>query len=89
MTDRSCVVCHDTFAGVVVHCCPRCWHPVAAHTPGLRCRTCGNECGIDCRPSGAKQQWERDRWSYGRRVMSATELTSRSRQGVLPFGEGA
>lgn len=29
--------------------CPKCGCPEADHSNGLRCRCCGQECGIDCR----------------------------------------
>lgn len=25
-----------------------CGHPLADHSPSLKCRVCGRECGIDC-----------------------------------------
>lgn len=45
-------VCDVCGAGVeapsVRCCCPRCGHKLAVHSNGLKCRECGEECGIDC-----------------------------------------
>lgn len=32
----------------VTKVCPTCTHPIAEHTAGLTCKTCRNECGLNC-----------------------------------------
>lgn len=54
-----CPVCGPQEPPIVhTHCHPHpplryqgCGHPLSKHTDGLRCRTCGAECGIDSRPA--------------------------------------